>query len=117
MLITPDFVDPALATVPLFDVDEQRTTTDENTDVTVNYRYVHGGFTDTNTLFSFYFPAAEDYQGRFFESTYPTVSEEDVSDDTIAFAISNGAYVVSSNNSGGVAVDPTVGGYRRTPRR
>jgi len=30
-------------------------------------RYVHGGFEGTHTLFSFYFPPAEQYRGRFVQ--------------------------------------------------
>ncbi|HEY6532351.1 MAG TPA: hypothetical protein VIY72_08615, partial [Acidimicrobiales bacterium] len=112
LLVTVECVDPELGTAPYIDVDEQRTTTDPDTDVTVEYRYVHGGFTDTDVRFSFYFPAADAYQGRFFESTYPTITTEDADDETVVFAIANGAYAVSSNNAGGVAASPTLGGYR-----
>jgi len=45
---------------PYIDVDEWR-------DEPVRHRYVHGGFEDTHTRFSFYFPPAEKYQGRFFQ--------------------------------------------------
>ncbi|MGE3834467.1 MAG: PKD domain-containing protein [Acidimicrobiia bacterium] len=31
------------------------------------HRYVHGGFEGTHTRFSFYFPPAEHYRGRFFQ--------------------------------------------------
>ncbi len=31
------------------------------------HRYVHGGFEGTHTLFSFYFPPAEECRGRFFQ--------------------------------------------------
>jgi len=112
MVVTPDCVDPEVAGEPYVDVDEERTTTHPETDVTVRYRYVRGGFRDSDVRFAFAFPAPDTYEGRFFQSTYPTVSEEDPSDDTIVFAISNGAYVVSSNNAGGVAADPVLGGYR-----
>ncbi|MDH4041392.1 MAG: PKD domain-containing protein [Gammaproteobacteria bacterium] len=111
MFITMDCVDPEFKEAYI-DVDEVRSTTDGVKNVTVSYRYVHGGFTDTNARFAFYFPASDEYQGRFFESTYPTVAEEGADDGTIAFGISNGAYVVSSNNAGGVAVAQTTGGYR-----
>jgi hypothetical protein len=111
MFITLDCVDPEFQEVYI-DVDEPRSTTDESKNVTVSYRYVHGGFTDTDLRFAFYFPAREDYQGRFFELTYPTVSVEGAGPGEIAFGISNGAYVVSSNNAGGVAVAQTTGGYR-----
>jgi hypothetical protein len=62
--------------------------------------------------FSFYLPAKEQYRGRFFESTYPTLAQENAFDGTIAFAVANGAYVVSPNNGGGVAAAPEFGGYR-----
>ncbi|MGZ4702478.1 MAG: hypothetical protein ACXV98_14800, partial [Ilumatobacteraceae bacterium] len=81
---------------PYTDVDAERTTTDPATHITVNYRYIHGGFTGTKTKFAFYFPPKAQYQGRFFESTYPTISVEAADPATIAFAISNGAYVVST---------------------
>ena len=111
MFITLDCVDPEYQEA-FIDVDEQRTTTDSAKNVTVSYRYVHGGFTDTNTRFAFYYPSGIEYQGRFFESTYPTVSVEGADPSLIAFAISNGAYVVSSNNDGGVAAAQATGGYR-----
>jgi len=111
MFITLDCVDPEFQQV-FIDADEQRTATDTGKDVTVSYRYVHGGFTDTNLRFAFYFPANDEYQGRFFESTYPTVSVEGATPGQIAFAISHGAYVVSSNNAGGVSVAQVTGGYR-----
>jgi hypothetical protein len=103
--------DPGL-TEPYTDIDEQRTTTDPATKVKVAYRYIHGGFTGTKARFSFYFPAKSKYQGRFFESTYPTVAREDADPSTIAFAISHGAYVVSTNNNGGLPAGGALAGYR-----
>ncbi|MET0662582.1 MAG: hypothetical protein ABWZ42_05570 [Ilumatobacteraceae bacterium] len=111
MFITVDMVDPELAE-PYIDIDEPRTTTDPGTHRTVSYRYVHGGFAGTDARFSLYFPSADDYQGRFFQHTYPTLAEEDAAPGTIVFSISNGAYVVSANNAGGVGVAPVIGGYR-----
>jgi hypothetical protein len=111
VFIAEDCVDPALSQ-PYTDIDEQRTTTDPATNVTVSYRYIHGGFTGTSARFAFYFPAPAQYKGRFFESTYPTATQEDADRATIAFAISNGAYVVSTNNAGGVTAAPVLGGYR-----
>ncbi len=111
MFITADNVDPELSE-PYTDIDEARTTTDPATNRTVSYRYVHGGFAGTDARFSLYFPSAADYQGRFFQHTYPTLAEEDAAPGTIVFAISNGAYAVSANNAGGVGVAPVIGGYR-----
>jgi hypothetical protein len=111
LFITETCIDPAL-TQPYIDINEQRSATDAATNITVRYRYIHGGFTGTGTRFAFYFPAASEYRGRFFESTYPTVSTEDVGPATIAFAITNGAYVVSTNNNGGVPFGGALAPYR-----
>lgn len=111
VFVTPDCTDPGL-TEPYTDKDEQRTTTDPATKVKVSYRYVHGGFTGTKARFAFYFPSKAKYQGRFFESTYPTVSNEAADPGVIAFAISNGAYVVSTNNNGGLPLGGVLAGYR-----
>ena len=40
---------------------------DEWRDTPRRHRYVHGGFEDTHTRFSFYFPPVEEYRGRFFQ--------------------------------------------------
>jgi len=120
LFVTPGCQDPAL-TQPYTDVDEQRTTTDPATHVTVTYRYVHGGFAGTNARFSFYFPPKAQYRGRFFEPTYPTLGNEDTLQNppsigggpsTLAFVLSHGASMVVSNNAGGVQNSPTLGGYR-----
>lgn len=39
---------------------------DETRQSPVPHRYIHGGFRNTDTRFSFYFPPANKYQGRFF---------------------------------------------------
>jgi hypothetical protein len=45
---------------PYIDVDEWR-------ESPRRHRYVHGGFENTHTRFSFYFPPKEHYSGRFFQ--------------------------------------------------
>jgi hypothetical protein len=112
LFVTPTCVDPSLSQ-PVTDLDQQRMTTDPVTGVTVSYRYIHGYFADHPTAkFAFYFPDASAYKGRFFEETYPTVSVEDAAPSDIAFAITHGAYAVTTNNDGGVQNSPTLGGYR-----
>lgn len=111
VFVTATCVDPVL-NQPYTDRDEQRTTTDPATNVTVSYRYIHGGFTGTNTRFSLYFPERSRYRGRFFQSTYPTNAQEDAGPGTIAFAISHGAYVVSTNNNGGLPAGLPLAAYR-----
>ncbi|ASD81405.1 hypothetical protein CRM94_25945 [Burkholderia gladioli] len=118
--MTGDCVDPLLDK-PYIDVKRPQTVTDLTTGLTVSYLYVHGGFSGTNVRFSFYFPAAEKYQRRFFETTYPTIVREDAalgcpevgtSVCSVVFAISNGAYVVSTNNAGGPAAGGVLAAYR-----
>lgn len=80
---------------PFIDIDEHRETP-------LPHRYVHGGFEDTHTRFSFYFPPAEQYAGRFVqyleggsggnETLVPTMR----SMYTTAF-VDLGAYMVESN--------------------
>ncbi len=97
---------------PYTDVDAERTTIDPATHMTVSYRYIHGGYSGTKTKFAFYFPPKAQYRGRFFESTYPTISVEAADPATIVFAISNGAYVVSTNNNGGLPAGLPLAAYR-----
>ena len=71
----------------------------------LSYRYVHGGFRGTAVKFVFCFPPREAFKGRFFQylSPFPGPDEELASlsksgaDDTIGFALLNGAYFVESN--------------------
>ena len=111
LFITPDCQDPKL-TAPYVDVNEPGTVTDPASGLTVHYQYVHGGFTGSNTKFAFYFPAPGAYRGWFIESTYPIVTKEGAYPGTLAFAISNGAYVVSTNNNGGVPAGGVLAPYR-----
>lgn len=105
---------------PYVDVDEWRTQP-------VHHRYVHGGFTGTETRFSYYFPDKADYRGRFFQHITPVPDDENASqklaageDNKIAFAIASGAYFVETNGGGKLDLgkahtstgDPTIGGYR-----
>ena len=89
---------------PYIDVDEWR-------EGSVRYHYIHGGFKGTQSRFSFFFPDAKDYTGRFFHFMAPVQGSEDASvqfqgeEDKIAFAITHGAYFVESNM--GVAVSFT----------
>lgn len=111
------------ATDPLFkepyiDVDEWR-------DAPARHRYVHGGFKGTDTRFSFYFPAKDHYQGRFFQYITPVPDSENLSQgetgeqDRIGFALASGAYFVETNGGGpagmampGSGVDPLIAAYR-----
>ena len=107
----------ALLKEPYVDVDEWR-------DVPLRHRYVHGGFKETETRFSFYFPPKDAYQGRFFQYITPFPDNENLSqgakgeEDKIGFSISNGAYFIETNGGGRIdfskpgASDRTIGAYR-----
>ncbi|MHA7220417.1 hypothetical protein ACX80L_16200 [Arthrobacter sp. MDT1-48-3] len=98
-------------TQPYLDVDEQR-------NFPVPHRYVHGGFKDGATRFSFYMPAQSDYQNRFFQYITPVPLSETLSqqgrgeEDKISFSIESGAILVESNARGPASADPTYGAYR-----
>ena len=72
-------------------------------DTPTRHLYVHGGFENNPTRFSFYFPPKEQYEGRFFHFCLPIVAHEDASlgrtgeEDRINFALSHGAYFVETN--------------------
>lgn len=98
---------------------------DEWRDKPVRHHYVHGGFTGTDTRFSFYFPPKEKYEGHFFQYITPVPDNENLSQgatgegDKIGFAVTNGAYFIETNGGGkfgagmpGSGIDATIGAYR-----
>jgi hypothetical protein len=114
--VTADSIDPVYNN-PYIEVDEMRTEP-------VPHRYVHGGFKGTEARFSFYFPPAEQYDGRFFHNTYPMATMSDVGPFPIEFEVAtgdlpftldSGAYYVQTNNGGlfrAANVDPAIPAYR-----
>ncbi|MBU6268480.1 MAG: PKD domain-containing protein [Sphingomonadales bacterium] len=111
-----DWIDP-LFNQPFVDCDEHR-------DGPVPHRYVSGGFAGTQARFSFYFPPADEYDGRFFHNTYPMATTSDIGPFPIEFEVATGdlgftfasfaAYV--QTNNGGVfrdpATDPAIPAWR-----
>lgn len=111
-------VDPLFAH-PYVDIDEWR-------DAPVRHRYVHGGFTGTDTRFSFYLPPKAQYQGRFFQHFTPAPDSETLAqhvapgeENKIGFAIASGGYFVETNGGGrgntsgpGLGADPTISAWR-----
>lgn len=89
---------------PFIDVDEMRER-DMPDGSKVPFRYVHGGFQDTDAKFVFCFPEKENFKGRFYQylCPFPGPDEEVASlarsgeDDTIAFCLANGAYFIETN--------------------
>lgn len=110
----------ALFAEPYVDIDEWR-------DAPVRHRYVHGGFRGTETRFSFYFPPAAQYRGRFFQHITPVPDNENLAQkvpagrfNKIGFSIASGAYFVETNGGGlidltkgaNTLADPTITAFR-----
>lgn len=110
----------ALFAQPYVDVQEWR-------DSPVRHFYVHGGFTGTDTRFSYYFPPAEQYDGRFFQHVTPVPDNENLAQgvpagpfNNIGFAAASGAYFVETNGGGSIDLtrgsqalaDPTITAFR-----
>ncbi len=114
--VTADSVDPDYAE-PFVDIDEERAEP-------APHRYVSGGFKGTDARFSFYFPPAAQYQGRFFHNTYPMAVSSDIGPFPIQFEVAvgdlgftldSGAYYVQTNNGlvfRNPGADPTIAAYR-----
>lgn len=98
---------------------------DEWREEPVLHRYVHGGFTDTTARFSFYFPPADLYEGRFFQHITPVPDSENLAvnqppgaGNKIGFSIASGGYFVETNGGGKFDLsklnraDPTLSAYR-----
>ena len=121
----PEMSAAAIETDPFFaepyiDMDEWR-------EEPVRHRYIHGGFTGTETRFSYYFPQADHYEGRFFQHITPIPDSENLASrmpageyNKIGFSIDSGAYFIETNGGGaldfstpgGTRSDPTITAYR-----
>src|SRR5262245_44371882 len=80
----------------------------------VRHRFVHGGFEDTDTRFSFYLPPPERYGGRFIHwleggsAGHERTIEQGgaLTDQALEQAFALGAYLVESNQ-GHIADEPS----------
>jgi len=66
----------------------------------VVHHRVSGRFEGTTVKFTIYLPPARQWQGRFFQYTYPT-STENALDRHIAFGAATGGYTVQTTGTGG----------------
>ena len=108
IFITDDCIEPRFND-PVIDIDEMRTTP-------VPHRYVHGFFAGTGfpefggtpAGFAFYFPPADQYQGRFIQGpTHQLTSNENLGNSQISFVIASGGYAVQTNMGGTEAATVT----------
>lgn len=96
--ITADCVDPNFTT-PVIDRQEDATTP-------VPHHRVSGHFEGTAIQFNVYLPPKSEWQGRFFQTTYPLTSAE-AEARTIEFALASGGYAVQAGSDSVATV-----GYR-----
>ena len=86
----PDLKDPYFGPAYL-DIDEWR-------DTPVRHRYVHGGFKNTETRFSFYFPPPELFKGRILHHLEGgSGGHDNAAVGDVPFAFSLGAVLTESN--------------------
>ncbi|MEV4579967.1 PKD domain-containing protein [Nonomuraea jabiensis] len=90
--VTPDCVD-SLYAKPMIDAERDLTTP-------VAHRRVSGHFEGTDVKFTIYLPPAAQWQGRFFQYTYP-LSDENALDRVISFGAASGGYTVATSGTQG----------------
>lgn len=103
--VTMDCVDPLYAN-PIIDSEQDITTP-------VAYHRVSGHFDGTTVKFTIDLPPAAQWQGRFFQYTYPT-SDENASDQAIAFGAASGGYTVQASGTVGYRHDAATAKFART---
>jgi hypothetical protein len=78
----------------------------------VNHR-VSGHFDGTEVKFTIYLPPAAQWQGRFFQYTYP-LSDENAIDRVVAFGSASGGYTVQASGTGGYRHDAAAAKFAET---
>ncbi|MGA7147840.1 MAG: hypothetical protein WBX17_05030 [Microbacterium sp.] len=96
--VTADCIDPTYAQ-PIIDA-----VTEEPSPVV--HRRVAGHFENTQIRFNIYLPPANQWQGRFFQYTYP-LTDANATDRAIGFGAASGGYTVQAGSSTGNSL-----GYR-----
>lgn len=81
----------------------------------VPHQRVSGYFNGTDVDFNIYLPL-HGWHGRFFQPTYPTQDAE-ADDETIAFGITSGAYVLQNTGTLGYESDEAAATYSRVIAR
>lgn len=99
--VTADCIDP-LYTTPVIDSE-----TDETAPVA--HHRVTGHFEGTSIQFTIALPPSDQWQGRFFQYTYPltALADANATERAIGFGVANGGYTVQAASTG-----PTSLGYR-----
>jgi hypothetical protein len=90
--VTPDCVDPLYA-APVIDGEQDLAQP-------VAHHRVSGHFEGTDVKFTIYLPPAAQWQGRFFQYTYP-LSDENALDRVISFGAASGGYTVATSGTQG----------------
>ncbi|MGI5329529.1 PKD domain-containing protein [Actinomadura nitritigenes] len=105
MRVTADCVDPLYAH-PVIDGEKDLT-------APVPHHQVSGHFESTNVEFNLYLPAADRWDGRFFQLVYP-LQDENADPQSIAFGADSGAYTVQTTGTEGYRADAAAAKFSRT---
>lgn len=105
---------PMFVTADCVDTDYADPVIDQEQDLTdpVPHHRVSGHFEGTDKKFTFYFPPAEQWQGRFFQLVYPLVDHNALPED-ISFGASSGGYTVQTNGGSGYRVDAAAAKFAK----
>ncbi|KAH8896056.1 hypothetical protein GQ53DRAFT_779340 [Thozetella sp. PMI_491] len=105
IIITSDCIDSAYSDLVV--------TQETDETVPVVHHKVSGYFNNTNLQFNIYFPPKETWQGRFFQSVYPT-QDANADGQTIGFGSDSGAYTVQITGSSGYRADAAAAKFSKT---
>lgn len=91
--VTADCVDPLYAN-PVIDAESDET-------APAPHHRISGHFDGTSIEFNIYLPPASEWEGRFFQYTYPLtdLADANATDRAIGFGIANGGYTVQAASS------------------
>jgi hypothetical protein len=103
--VTADCVDPLYAH-PVIDSEQDLATP-------VTHHRVSGHFEGTAVKFTIDLPSAAQWQGRFFQYTYP-LSDENALNRAIAFGAASGGYTVQASGTGGYRHDAAAAKFAKT---
>ncbi|BEP13980.1 hypothetical protein acdb102_22910 [Acidothermaceae bacterium B102] len=103
--VTPDCVDPLYAD-PVIDSEQDLTSP-------IVHHRVSGHFAGTSVKFTIYLPPASQWQGRFFQYTYP-LSDENALDKVVSFSAASGGYTVQASGIVGYRHDAATAKFAET---
>ncbi|KAI1250140.1 hypothetical protein MGN70_007192 [Eutypa lata] len=104
MLVTADCIDP--------DYNQPIINSKTFKNSTTPYTLYSGHFEGTTVDFNIYFPGKSNWDGRFFQTVYPSFTK-DAEAETIAFGVESGAYTVQITGTIGYRADAAAAKFSK----